>query len=82
MMKTQKTILPGPQGAVLAVGVMDCLNPHISQPRGYRYNGQLVWMRPDPDNAGSVHIFAIDRHGDWNGGYSILPRSHFREVTA
>lgn len=79
-MKTQQTILPGPQGAVLAIGVMDCTEPHISQPRGYRFHGRLVWMRPDPDNAGSAHIFGIDRNGDWKGVYSILPRSYFREV--
>lgn len=79
-MTSQQTILPGPQGAVLAMGDMLCPNPHISQPRGYRHNGRLVWMRPDPNNANDAHIFGIDRRGDWHGVYSILPRAHFREV--
>jgi len=75
----QQTIFPGPENAILARGEFHVPDPHISQPRGYRYNNRLVWVRPHNDGI-NLQVFGIDRDGDWNGVYSILPRSGFVPV--
>lgn len=72
-------ITPGPQNAILARGEFHVPEPHISQPRGYKFNGRLVWIRPHDDGV-NLQVFGVRRDGDWSGVYSILPRAGFVPV--